>query len=854
MASRRAACTIILAAVAACAPCQDVIKWFETNISDRVSITGYRRLGYHLHTVSGDREAFNLSTYYGLGEQRFTDIGSMYVSGRNVLGVINFDFTIQDDRFQDPQGNKFSVDYDRGNWKVNLGDIRGSLLNTNRFARFDKTLRGASVLYKSGGLQAKVIQSEVRGEPRTISLPGANSSGPYFLQGSQIIQGTETITIDGVQQEFGTDYTIDYDLGAITFINRATLEGKIIPPTSTIVATYETFGFSGTKGTLMGGGVSYDMGRGGQVGISAMRQVTGGGSRLSTRLESLQGFGPPGIGYPLQFEPLLTQPIVVRVDGVIQVRGVDWDLDPDNPALFYINRFVPSTSTVDVLYTPKPSSTVNGDRETIGVDYRLPLGKEGEKGFVALSQATGRLYNTASPSQGTARSAELILRDKTLEFGASYRDVPEDYVSIETVGFNRNERAHDFRLTYRPGQKYTYALLYGNNAVTNRQVNSTGATESLPSRFTNASASVSFTPFAGGSPWSLSHTRTQSRIATGGQTTLDTTAFTTSKNVGRLSTSLDLTNQYARGPITVNGATSSQKLTIQGLNLRARYTAGPAWAFNASTGLNRINVAGETGTGRDLQFGASFRPNDQFSSNVLYTDSEAGKLSEIGFSSGYGFGYDGNSFSGGVGSDKLRGTADFRRLSLNSNWRPNDRLTLGAGANFYRTKGTVSSNSETSSYLLGVDYDLGQNTRLSSTLSWDKTRYITNNFSSDANTISFALDGSPAGRFSYGLSGNFLFTSGSDFAQDSNFFDLSMHYYLGGRHGLSMLYTSGSISGYLPQITKELTLTYKYQIWRSLAFNVHYRMRDIANRDANLTSGAYTSRGFDFELAFNFGS
>ncbi len=840
--------------MAACAPCEDLFKWFRTNISDRVSVSGYRRLAYHMHTVSGDREAFNLSTYYGLGEERFTDIGSMYVSGRNVLGVFNFDFTIQDDRFQDPQGNKFSVDYDKGNWKVNLGDIRGSLLNTNRFARFDKTLRGASVLYKSGGLQAKVIQSEVRGEPRTISLPGANSSGPYFLQGSQIIQGTESITIDGVRQEFGTDYTIDYDLGAVTFINRATLEGKIIPPTSTIVATYETFGFSGTKGTLLGGAMSYNMGPGGQIGVSAIRQVTGTGSRLSTRLESLQGFGPPGIGYPLQFEPLLTQPIVVRVDGVLQVRGVDWDLDPDNPALFYINRFVPSTSVVDVLYTPKPSSTVNGDRETVGLDYRLPIGKKGEKGFVAISQATGKLYNTATPQEGTARSAELILRDKKLEFGASIRDVPQDYVSIETVGFNRNEKAHDMRLTYRQSSRYTYALLYGNNAVTNRQASTNGDTVYVPSRFTSASASVSFTPLAGGSPWTLSHTRTQSRVAANGQTTLDTTAITTSKTIGRLSTSFDLTNQFAKGPVTVDGSTEDRNLSILGLNLRTRYNAGAAWAFSASTGLNRINVAGETGIGRDIQIGASFRPNEQLSTNLLYTDSEAGKLSEIGFNSGYGFGYDGNSFSGGVGSDKLRGTADFRRLSLSANWRPNERLTVGTGANFYRTKGTVSSNSETSSFLLGVDYDLGRNNRFSSTFSLDSTKYISTNFKSDASTWSFALDGSPPGRFSYGLSGNFLFTSGTDFAQDSSYFDLSLNYYLGGRHALSLLYSDGSISGYLPQVSNEFTATYKYQIWRSLAFNIHYRMRDITNRDSSLTSGAYTSRGFDFELAFNFGS
>lgn len=831
----------------------DFGKWFKTNLVDRINVTGYRRLGYHLHTVSGDREAFNLSNYYGLGDEAFTDVGSMYVSGRKVFDVLNFDFTIQDDRFQDPLGNKFSVDYDKGNWKVNVGDIQSSLLNTNRFARFSKTLRGGSILYHAGGLQAKVLHSEVRGEPRTVTIPGANSSGPYYLQGTQVIPGTESITVDGVQQQFGTDYTMDYDLGSVTFINRQTLEGKIIPPTSTIIATYEAFGFSGSKGTLQGAAVSYDMGRAGRIGFSAMQQKSGASNTLSSRLEKFQGFGPPSVPYVLQFEPLVTQSIVIRVDGVLQVQDVDWRLDPDNPSIFYMNRFVPSTSTLDVLYTPRPTSTVNGDRQVTGIDYRLPFGKEGRSGYLSLSQATGRLSNTALPQSGVARSAEVVYRQDKLELSAGIRDIPSGYVSIESVGFSRNERAGDVTLTYRPNSRYTYSVSHLNSSVANRQTNSNGDVAFVPSRFAISSASVGFTPAGGGSPWTLSHSMTRSRRLGVDETKLDATTFTTSKSIGRLSTSFDLNNQFVEGPISLNGLTENRRLHMVGLQLRNRYNAGEEWNFSLNAGLNRINVAGETGLGRDIQFGASYIPSEVFSSNVLYTDSRAGSLSDIGISTGYGYGYDGNSFSGGATGTKLTGTADFRRLSLTNNWRPNDRLSVGMGANFYRTEGTVSSNSETSSYLLGVDYDLGRNTRINTTLGLDDTRYLAQDLRSKASTLSFGLDGSPAGRFSYNLNGTFLLTSGSSFAQDTSFFDLGMNYFLGGRHAMSFLYSDGRVTGYLPQKSRELTLTYKYQVWKSLAFNVNYRWRDVVNQDPTLTSGAYTSRGFDFELAFNFG-
>ena len=64
---------------------------------------------------------------------------------------------------------------------------------------------------------------------------------------------------------------------------------------------------------------------------------------------------------------------------------------------------------------------------------------------------------------------------------------------------------------------------------------------------------------------------------------------------------------------------------------------------------------------------------------------------------------------------------------------------------------------------------------------------------------------------------------------------------------------NGRLSGYLPQETRNLSLTYQYQIWKSLAFNIGYRIIDVINRDSTLSSGGYGSRGFDIELQFNFG-
>ncbi|MCH8980373.1 MAG: hypothetical protein IH945_14205, partial [Armatimonadetes bacterium] len=231
-------------------------KWVQRQIFDRITVSGYRRVSYHSHSVTGDTEAFGLGNYGGQGTSSFTDFGNVRVNGHQVLGALNFDLNFQDSRFRDPQGQRFSLDYGVGPWQVDLGDIQGRTLNTNRFAMFNKSLRAVSIGYSGGPFQAKALTSEVRGAPRTVTLNGTNSAGPYFLQSAQIVRGSETIQIDGVRQSLQQDYTINYEIGAITFVNRRTLEAKIIPPTSTIVATYEVFGFSGSKGRVQAVGLS----------------------------------------------------------------------------------------------------------------------------------------------------------------------------------------------------------------------------------------------------------------------------------------------------------------------------------------------------------------------------------------------------------------------------------------------------------------------------------------------------------------------------------------------------------------------------------------------------------------------
>ena len=58
-----------------------VLSWLDREIMKRIQVTGFRQLGFHAHTVDGDREAFNSLTYFGQGGRRFTDTGNVNFSG-----------------------------------------------------------------------------------------------------------------------------------------------------------------------------------------------------------------------------------------------------------------------------------------------------------------------------------------------------------------------------------------------------------------------------------------------------------------------------------------------------------------------------------------------------------------------------------------------------------------------------------------------------------------------------------------------------------------------------------------------------------------------------------------------------
>lgn len=834
------------AALSASGMASDSFNWFRSNIFDRIQLSGYRQIGFHSHRVEGDRNSFNSLTYSGQGDRSFTDLGNVTVVGNDVVGVLNFKMTLSDNRFDDPEGEQISLNYLRGPLAIDAGDIQGSLLNTNPLASVNRSLKGVSAQYKTKNFGVKLLHSETKGSARTITLSGNNSPGPYYLQNGRLVTGSESVQVDGQVQRLNQDYVIDYESGSITFV-------RSIAPTSTILISYEAYDFNSATGSVQGAGTSYNFGKIGRVGLTYLRSESGSGSGLSSRTEAFEGYGAPGTPYFLQFVPLKSDqfPILIKVDSIPQTEGIDYYFDASNPAVFFFRRFIPSTSLVEAIYTPRPTSVQDGDREVVGIDYRLPFGSEGS--YLQYNQALGTLKNDVTPLSGTARTLSGSYKRGGLNVSANWRSIPADYVSIESRSFNRNDTGAGAGIDYKRGP-ISYSARHNDVKIGSRLTNDDGSQMIVSSRETESRAGVRFDKdrVSWGADWNRIKT---SRPSYASQ--LDTLSFngaqrdaTTDKKIGRFKSGWGA--DYQTGYLVDNSVRKNVALNTLRYNLD--YRPDTNWMIGGRTSVSQVRYAGDTGTGRDLGLDVRYVRGDKFSLGASYIDSNSGEFATLsGFQGSYGTGYNGNGFSSGLGTSSLVGGSNVKATRLSSSYRPSRKLSLEARADFTNTSGSYSSNTESRTFSLGADVDLGRGHLGGFNVNNTTTKFLGGALTSNSTYLTGYLSARPPGPWSYRASGNLLLAGGGEYAQNSIFAEANVTYRLNPRQNLGVQFMAGQSTGYLPQTDSLASIFYEYQLYRNVSLIGSYKVRNLRNLDPLASSPGYRSRGFDLELSFSFG-
>jgi hypothetical protein len=802
-------------------------------------------LAYRAHQVDGDRGAFNTLNYFGQGGDTFTDQGQMSLSGRKVFGFLDFSMQFADNRLQDPDQRRTTLTFDGHPFKFTYGDVNGSLLNTNRFARFNRLLNGAMLDYSMGRTAFRAVRSQTRGAARTVSITGNNSSGPYYLQSGRIRPDTLDIRVDNVSMRLGIDYDLDSDLGAVTFINR------VIAPTSVILATYESAAFNEQRGTVQGAGFTYDFGKFGTLGASYIEQVSGNRVDANSKVELFQGQGVPSVGYDLDYEPIPGS-VFIRVGTVPQVEGVDFTFDSSYARRFYMTRYVDPSVTVSVTYRPKVIQTVTGDRRVSGLDWAIPFtrtdkesGRKIDFGYFRASQATGEAIGQ---SGGTARNADFQYRHVGLTLSAAVRDVPSNFVSIESRGFNRNERATELGLDYVRGE-WSFGTKMTNSVVTTNSVVNNVARTNL-NRYTTTTANVLYRQ-VDGVQWNLEHSRIRNRVTS--DVALDTTGLTASRRFGKLSTNLGIDFQQANGFSSVNPS-DRVSVNLQTFRTGLQYAAGQDFDISARANLSQIRQDAQNSSGTDFSIGANWKPTDRWTLVTTYTNSNSGSISTLGgINTGAGLGYGGNGFSsGGLGDAITLGRNSVRSLQAVANHRSSDRFSLSMRAYQTASFGDLNANADTFAYGVGLEWDLSKQNLLSLSLDRTRTRFGgSNQVQSNAYTI--ALTGAP-GRANYSaiIAGSLNSGQSSQFGQNVVTYDLSAGYRLHDRHRLIAGLSNSNSTGYFGQKETVATLGYEYRIFQNIGLQALYRFRNVQNQDPQLGAGSYRSRGLDIELTFSF--
>jgi hypothetical protein len=136
-----------------------------------------------------------------------------------IVGKLTNKLSVSYDLEQQPDlPDKFDVKVTYDKTELTFGDFQADF-NGNEFANTSKYLNGVMITshdnwYNLTFVPSSKLKSETQ---QLVSQRGNNTKGPYNLGHGSIIEGSERIELNNIVLSRGTDYTVDYFSGKITF-------------------------------------------------------------------------------------------------------------------------------------------------------------------------------------------------------------------------------------------------------------------------------------------------------------------------------------------------------------------------------------------------------------------------------------------------------------------------------------------------------------------------------------------------------------------------------------------------------------------------------------------------------------
>ncbi len=713
---------------------------------DGLQLNGTGNFTFQHDFTAGSEQAYQ-SSYWNTGP--VTAVTSFDIAGP-IMGHFGLMAHVSNSGYG-YNDNRIMVGYQDNNTAVLAGDLSINFAG-NEFCSFTKSLQGLQFDQRIGkSLLMRTFFSREKGLVRRDTIPGNNTSGPYFLTYTPIVEGSEAIMVDNTPKQFGVDYTLDYDTGQLYFEPPGGAT-TIISSTSVIQASYQSASAYDSGGTTEGGQLEASLlkGRLAVIATVLQRNVPGAGSQDTARYQDdmFQGSGSTG-PFDTRYSPILPdgakaiiggQPttirngLVVTVDDIPQQEGVDYDAIRQIGRVLF-RHIVPATAVVHIKYYYQigPSDSLGG-ATVVGLAAQQQLSKKlaWDVSF-AGSQAQGGGTTGFALSTGAH-----YMPNQKLDLAVRYHSMQPGFQYIDTVGFMRNETGLDATAGWRPnshiafthqfsdvrtntGYGFGYSPYpgsgYGGTSYVSDDPSQTGGTTpstAMDIRALQNNSNLTLT-FPG---WPNITLARQSMSNSGGDTgssTMNSNNLSLSYTPKKIpmtfqASAIDSQQGYAGLPAADPNDPYGQPQSSKARTFSVAHSWTPnaklAFATNYSFNDTRGTTADQKGTSSNLQFSTRWAPSQTFNVSVDVNRTASLGAVSSGFYGGGGYGgYPGGGYPGnpggytatlGTGSvspgdDSTLSQYQDSSARLSVSWQPWSTLSLDATAGLrkYTSGGTV---------------------------------------------------------------------------------------------------------------------------------------------------------------------
>jgi hypothetical protein len=228
-----------------------------------INISGGMSLSSQTSDISGGdlaRETYSQQNGQNFDTRRlgpFNQAMDLTVQGK-IFNAFSVNARLTNSRYGNFLNQRFGFNYKSSGTAINVGDVNASL-GGNELVTFSRSLQGLQFSRDFGGGKVRMsgIASLTRALTRRGTFQGNGTTGPYYLNGSNILLESEKLRLNGTELVRGNDYRIDYDTGQVIFS-----AGRIVNISDTVEFTYESQNYNTTPGLLTGTRWDLGMGKG----------------------------------------------------------------------------------------------------------------------------------------------------------------------------------------------------------------------------------------------------------------------------------------------------------------------------------------------------------------------------------------------------------------------------------------------------------------------------------------------------------------------------------------------------------------------------------------------------------------